>query len=255
MRFNSYSCVNIPSQVVGHDAPAICDHVWERCEGLRSLTKYLQLALAVTVSEQYMLTLALTLFVQGCPTREGMVDVPTFLTAIFAAPLLLTSFVFAPLPTTAVVGTLAAAFPPLIPNFISDETSTNLQLAASPTAATGIVLVGGNSPSQGNVYAQDPRGRWGAVCGSFWTITNAQVVCRQLGQNQAIKFYGVAPVAGPPVDGPGSRYGPLPFGTAYVLERVACAGTESRLVDCPILSVAAVPTVCDANTVAGVECV
>ena len=203
-----------------------------------------------------MLTLALTLFVQGCPTREGMVDVPTFLAAIFAAPLLLTSFVFAQLPTTAVVGTLAAAaFPPLIPNFVSDETSTNLQLAASPTAATGIVLVGGNSPSQGNVYAQDPQGRWGAVCGNFWTITNAQVVCRQLGQNQAIKFYGVAPVAGPPVDGPGSRYGPLPFGTEYVLERVACAGTESRLVDCPILSVAAVPTVCDVNTVAGVECV
>ena len=37
-------------QVVGSAAPAVCDHVWERCEGLRSLTKYLQLTQAVSVS-------------------------------------------------------------------------------------------------------------------------------------------------------------------------------------------------------------
>merc|ERR1740128_1210036 len=171
-------------EVVGGDAPAVCENMWERCEGLRSLTKYLQLAQAVS----------------GCPTREGMVDIPTALAVIFAAPLALqaaAAFALAPfaLATTAVTTPLlaAAAFPSLIPNFISAETSTDLQLAASPSALTGIVLVGGNNPSQGNVFAKDPQGRWGAVCGNYWTITNAQVVCRQLGRNQAIKFYGVAP--------------------------------------------------------------
>jgi len=216
---NRAACMN---EAVGHAASAVCDHLWERCEGLRSLTKYLQLGQAVS----------------GCPMREGMFGISQVFAIIFAAPL-----------------ALPAGFPPLIPNFISAETSTDLQLQASSTAFTGIVLVGGKNDLQGNVFTQDPKGRWGAVCGNNWTNENAQVVCRQLGRSQAVKFYGSPSFAiNPPVDGPGSRFGDLPFGFVYVLERVSCAGTESRLIDCPILPAAAVLSTCDATTVAGVEC-
>jgi len=220
---NRAACMN---EAVGHPASAVCDHLWERCEGLRSLTKYLQLGQAVS----------------GCPMREGMFGISQVIAIIFAAPL-------------ALPATVAAVFPPLIPSFISAETSTDLQLQASATVGTGVVLVGGNNLWQGNVFTQDPQGRWGAVCGNNWTNENAQVVCRQLGRSQAVKFYGSPSFAiNPPVDGPGSRFGDLPFGFVYVLERVSCAGTESRLIDCPILPAAAVLSTCGATTVAGVEC-
>merc|ERR1712055_625064 len=45
---------------------------WLRCEGLRSLTKFLQLAEAVS----------------GCPMREGMVSISAAIAVIFAAPML-----------------------------------------------------------------------------------------------------------------------------------------------------------------------
>merc|ERR1719447_1887555 len=34
---NRAACMN---EAVGHPAPAVCDHLWERCEGLRSLPLY-----------------------------------------------------------------------------------------------------------------------------------------------------------------------------------------------------------------------
>jgi len=241
---NRAHCV---TEVVVLAAPAVCDHGWESCEGLRSLTKYLQLAQAVS----------------GCPSREGMVSIGAYLGIIFAAPLALqaaaTAFFTPAVSAGATIATpllSAAAFPSLIPGFISAETSTDFQLSASVSAATGIVLVGGTSPWQGNVFAKDAQGRWGAVCGNHWTLANAHVVCQQLGKSQAIKFYGSPSFAiTPPVDGPGSRYGDLPFGFVYALERVSCAGTESRLMDCPVLTTDAVLSICDATTVAGVECV
>jgi len=229
-------------EAVGENAPAVCVNKWLRCEGLRSLTKFLQLAEAVS----------------GCPMREGMVSISAAIAVIFAAPIAIGAATTAAVANAVVAASpfiTAANFPPLVPNFISAQTSTQLQLAASLSAPTGIVLVGGNGPSQGNVFAKDPQGRWGAVCGNYWTITNAHVVCQQLGYSQALKFYGVAPPLGNAVDGPGSRYGVLPYGFTYAYERVACVGTESRLMDCPILSTAAVPTRCDAGTVAGIECV
>ena len=41
--------VSLP-QAVGADAPSVCDNVRERCEGLRTLFKHLQLAGVVSVS-------------------------------------------------------------------------------------------------------------------------------------------------------------------------------------------------------------
>merc|ERR1712055_812020 len=53
-------------EMVQEEAPAVCGNMWRKCEALRTLTKYLQLAQAVS----------------GCPSQERMV----FLDSIFAAP-------------------------------------------------------------------------------------------------------------------------------------------------------------------------
>merc|ERR1719234_1180239 len=79
-------------EAVGANAPAVCADVPLRCEGLRSLTKVLQLTEAVS----------------GCPMREGMVSIGAATTAAVANAVVAAS----PFLT-------AANFPPLIPNFIS----------------------------------------------------------------------------------------------------------------------------------------
>ena len=44
-----------------------------------------------------------------------------------------------------------------------------------------IRLGGGQNTREGRVeFCAD--GRWGSVCDSFWTATDAEVVCRQIGQ-------------------------------------------------------------------------
>merc|ERR1719489_552066 len=158
-------------EAVGVNAPAVCASVPLRCEGLRSLTKVLQLTEAVS----------------GCPMREGMVSIGAAIAVIFAGPIVIGAATTAAVVNAVVAASpflTAANFPPLMPNFISAQTSTQLQLAASLSAPTGIVLVGGNGPSQGNVFAKDPQGRWGAVCGNSFTLVNAHVVCQQLGYSQ-----------------------------------------------------------------------
>lgn len=60
---------------------------------------------------------------------------------------------------------------------------------------------------------------WGTVCADYWDITDANVVCRQLGFGRAT----FAP--GPGAFGEGS--GPILY------DDLECSGTELRLVDCP----------------------
>ncbi|XP_048012182.1 soluble scavenger receptor cysteine-rich domain-containing protein SSC5D-like [Megalobrama amblycephala] len=76
-------------------------------------------------------------------------------------------------------------------------------------------LVGGNSSCAGRVEVHH-RGQWGQVCGDFWDMADAAVVCRELD-------------CGEPVDALSDDYfGPGPTWMSNVL----CTGSESTLKNC-----------------------
>ena len=79
----------------------------------------------------------------------------------------------------------------------------------------GARLVGGSVPSEGRVEVYHD-GQWSTVCDDGWNITEANVVCRQLG------FSGVTTAW------QSAHFGP---GTGQIL-RVSCSGNEERLQDC-----------------------
>ena len=62
------------------------------------------------------------------------------------------------------------------------------------------------------------NGTWGTVCDDGWSLTNADVVCRQLGYDGATR----APARAIYGEGTGPIY----------YDDVACTGSEARLVNC-----------------------
>ena len=103
------------------------------------------------------------------------------------------------------------------------------------TEQNGIRLVGGSSPSEGRVEVYVDRD-WGTVCDIGWDITDATVVCQQLGYEVALSAPGSAT-----------------FGQGYldiVVVNAQCIGTEQWLQDCAQISTDG----CSHSQDAGVVC-
>ena len=78
-------------------------------------------------------------------------------------------------------------------------------------------MVNGSSPNEGRVEVFHD-GQWGTVCDDSWDLTEAGVVCRQLGFSAAIESKSIA------------FFGQ---GTGKIwLDDVRCSGSQTRLDDC-----------------------
>ncbi|KAM5243317.1 scavenger receptor cysteine-rich domain-containing protein DMBT1 isoform 1-T1 [Hipposideros larvatus] len=90
-------------------------------------------------------------------------------------------------------------------------------LINSPGDWPALRLVGGSDPCSGRVEVLH-QGAWGTVCDDLWDLSEAEVVCRQLGCGRAIAAPGKAHF------GPGSG--------DIVLDNLQCAGVERYLGQC-----------------------
>uniref|UniRef100_A0A2K6Q1G6 Galectin 3 binding protein n=1 Tax=Rhinopithecus roxellana TaxID=61622 RepID=A0A2K6Q1G6_RHIRO len=81
-------------------------------------------------------------------------------------------------------------------------------------------LADGGATNQGHVEIFY-RGQWGTVCDNLWDLTDASVVCRALGFENATQALGRAAF--------GQGSGPI------MLDEVQCMGTEASLADCKSL--------------------
>ena len=96
-------------------------------------------------------------------------------------------------------------------------------------------LVGGDSATNGNVFAVNSDGVAGPVCDDGWAKTAAWVVCRQLG------FSGGTAIRR-------SQFGPVP--DVFAMDNVFCKSSEARLQDCTY----SLTDNCGGDDGAGVRC-
>ena len=112
-----------------------------------------------------------------------------------------------------------------------------MNICCSHTTEGALRLVGARGTGRGRVEVYH-RGEWGTVCDDGWGITDAHMVCRQLGYSGAISVHGQA------FFGEGS--GPIHY------DDVACNGSETRLADCSHSGIGIEN--CSHNKNAGVVC-
>ena len=114
-----------------------------------------------------------------------------------------------------------------------------IDVTSDDTVAEGSVrLNGGTTPLEGRVEVF-LLGHWGTVCDSNWDVVDAIVVCRQLGNLQAVEaprssFFGAG--SGP------SWYSSL-----------SCTGTERNLTECS-KSISNTGSACSHSRDAGAVC-
>ena len=118
-------------------------------------------------------------------------------------------------------------------------TEAILPLVSSRSTAEGeIRLANGRNSCSGRVEIYH-HGSWGTVCGYGWDLSDAQVVCRQLGCGGALSATGEAHFG----QGEGNIW----------LDRVSCSGSESRLSECWHRGIGILSN-CDHSKDAGVVC-
>nr|XP_054763719.1 deleted in malignant brain tumors 1 protein-like [Lytechinus pictus] len=90
---------------------------------------------------------------------------------------------------------------------------------AGVVCSAPIRLVDGSGPFEGRVEILR-NVIWGTVCDDGWDITDANVVCRELGFGSAKRAV------------PASYFGSRSYGSIH-MDNVACTGSEQSLIDCP----------------------